>query len=205
MVRHYASLRISGLGLLMLSSIVFAAALTMSEPPARVAIPQVTVDGPFTFIAPDGTTVTDDTLQGKWLLVFFSCTFYPDLCPMTLSEIAGALERLGSDAAIIQPIFITVDLERDTPELMGQYTQAFDSNILGPTGNPQQFAAVSQEYGVYSEKRKTGVGNSGHLADHSTYINIMSPQGRFLRGLDFDMPSKRIADTLRELMARDEP
>ncbi|MDP2620172.1 MAG: SCO family protein [Hyphomicrobiales bacterium] len=183
-----------------LTGMVLAAALIISKLPTHAATP-VTVGGPFTLTAPDGTTVTDETYRGKWLLVFFGYTFCPDACPMTLGEFAGALTELGPDAAKVQPIFITVDPERDTPEVMGQYTEAFDPRIVGLTGTPEQIAAVSQEYGAYSFKHKTGANSEAYLVDHSTYIYIMNPQGDFVQGLDFNTPSNDIADTLRTIMA----
>ncbi|WP_343044739.1 SCO family protein [Allomesorhizobium camelthorni] len=160
----------------------------------------MTIGGPFTLTAPDGTTVTDETYRGKWLLVFFGYTSCPDICPATLSEIAVAIEELGPDAAKLQPIFITVDPERDTPEVMGKYTGAIDPRIVGLTGSPQQIAAVAREYGAYSARYKTGAGAEDYVVDHSTYIYIMDPQGKFVRGLDFDTPTGRIADTLRKIM-----
>jgi hypothetical protein len=91
----------------------------------------VTIGGPFTLSAPDGTTVTDQTYRGKWLLVYFGYTFCPNSCPTMLLEIATALKKLGPDAAKVQPLFITVDPQRDTPEVMQQFTQSFDPRIVG--------------------------------------------------------------------------
>ena len=85
--------------------IIFAAALSICQPLARSDTP-VTVGGSFTLTAPDGTTVTDETYRGKWLLVFFGYTSCPDICPTTLYEIAAVLDELGLDAAKLQPIFI---------------------------------------------------------------------------------------------------
>ncbi len=201
MYRQHGPLRVSALGLPTLSSLVFATALVIGEPPARADTAPVTVGGPFTLTAPDGTTVTDETYRGKWLLVFFGYTFCPDTCPTTLMEIAGALDKLGPDAAKLQPLFITVDPERDTPEVMGSYTEAFDSRIVGLSGSTQQIAAVADEYGAHSMQREAEPGDE-YYVDHSTYIYILDPRGKFVRGLDFDAPSGRIADTLRELMAQ---
>jgi len=185
-----------------LSPIIFAAALSICQPPAWAGTAPVTVGGPFTLTAPDGTTVTDETYRGKWLLVFFGYTFCPDICPTTLYEIVAALEELGTDAAKLQPIFVTIDPERDTPEVMGKYTGAFDPRIVGLTGSPQQIAAVARAYGAYSALHKTGTGAEDYVVDHSTYIYIMDIQGKFVRGLDFDTPARRIADTLRKIMVR---
>ena len=196
----HAPLRLSIVGLPTLSSIVFATALIIGEPAARADRAHVTVGGPFMLSAPDGTTVTDETYRGQWLLVFVVYTSCPDICPTTLNEIAGTLETFACGAARRQPIFITVEPERDTPEAMGKYTEAFDSRIVGKTGSPQQIANVAQEYGAYSAHRESGTGAKDYLVDHSTYICIVDPKGKFVRGLDFDMPWRRIAETLRKLM-----
>jgi protein SCO1/2 len=182
--------------------IIFAAALSICQPLARADTAPVTVGGPFALSAPDGTTVTDETYRGKWLLVFFGYTSCPDICPTALYEIAAALDELGPEAAKLQPIFITVDPERDTPEVMGKYTGAIDPRIVGLTGSPQQIAAVAREYGAYSARHKTGAGAEDYVVDHSTYIYIMDPRGKFVRGLAFDTPTGRIADTLRKIMAQ---
>jgi len=192
---------VSTLGMPLLRSIAFATALVMCEPPAKAGPAPVTVGGPFALTASDGTTVTDETYRGKWLLVFFGYTFCPDLCPTTLNEISLALTKLGVDAEKLQAIFITVDPERDTREVMREYTRAFDPRIAGLTGTPQQIAAVAREYGAYAEPRGAAADAHDYLVDHSTYIYIMDPQGKFVRGLDFDTPSGDIADTLLNLMA----
>ncbi|PAP97134.1 SCO family protein [Mesorhizobium wenxiniae] len=179
--------------------IIFAAALLICPPVARTDTP-VTVGGSFMLTAPDGTTVTDETYRGKWLLVFFGYTSCPDICPTTLSSIAAAIEELGPDAAKLQPLFITVDPERDTPEVMGSFTAAFDPRIVGLTGSPQQIAAVSKAYGAYGVARQGETGGDDYLMDHGTYIYIMNPQGQFVVGLDSDTPSSGIAARLGELV-----
>jgi len=193
-------IRLSALGVLILSGIVFASALVMSQPPARAATSAVTIGGPFALSAPDGTTVTDQIYRGKWLLVYFGYTFCPNSCPTTLLEIATALKKLGPDAAKVQPLFITVDPQRDTPEVMQQYTQSFDPRIVGLTGTPQQIAAVAQEYGVYSVRHRTGPGAEDYVMDHSTYLYVMDPRGKFVRAFDTDISGDHIADALRELL-----
>jgi protein SCO1/2 len=195
-------LRPSALGLRNLCGIVLAAAVMMSESPAPAGTAPVTVGGPFMLTAPDGTTVTDRTYRGKWLLVFFGYTFCPDTCPTTLNEIATALEKLGPGAEKLQPLFITVDPERDTPEILKRYTAAFDARIIGLTGSPRQIAAVAEEYGAYGAAHRHKAGAQDYLVDHSTYIYLMDPQGKFVRGLDAETPGDRIADTVRKIMAQ---
>jgi protein SCO1 len=161
----------------------------------------VTIGGPFTLSTPDGTAVTDQTYRGKWLLVYFGYTFCPNSCPTTLLEIAVALKKLGPDAAKVQPLFITVDPQRDTPEVMKQYVQSFDPRIVGLTGTPEQIAAAAQEYGAYYVRHKTGLGPENYVMDHSTYLYVMDPHGKFVRAFDTNTSGDRIADALRELLA----
>ncbi len=184
-----------------LASIAFAVALTASYPCVPAAA-SVTIGGPWTLIAPDGAMVTDQNYGGKWLLVFFGYTSCPNTCPMTLYEVAIALEKLGSDAAEVQPLFITVDPQRDTPDIMGEYTRSFDSRIVGLTGNAEQVAAAAKEYGVYYVTHRYGAGAEDRTVDHSSYLYVMDPQGKFVRAFDADTPSDHIAATLRELVGQ---
>ena len=194
-------IRLSALGLLILSSIVVASTLVATELPARAAKSAVTIGGPFALSAPDGKTVTDQTYRGKWLLVYFGYTFCPNSCPTTLFEIATALKELGPDAAKVQPLFITVDPQRDTPKVMQQYTQSFDPRIIGLIGTPQQLAAVAEEYGAYYVPHRTGPGPGDYVVDHSTYVYVMDPQGKFVRAFDSSTSGDRIADALHKLLA----
>ena len=143
MYRRRGCIRHSVLGLQTFSNIVFALALITGLLSWATTTSAVTIGGPFALIAPDGTTVTEQTFRGKWLLVYFGYTFCPNTCPMTLNEIATALEKLGTDATKMQPLFITVDPQRDTREVLEQYTRSFDPRIVGLTGSPQQIDAVT--------------------------------------------------------------
>ncbi|RZN30198.1 SCO family protein [Bradyrhizobium sp. Leo121] len=182
---------------------VLAAVLVTSQPASCAATSSVTIGGPFSLTAPDGTTVTDQTYRGKWLLVYFGYTFCPNTCPTTLLEIATALETLGPDAAKVQPLFITVDPKRDTTDVLGKYTQSFDPRIVGLTGTPAQIAAVAHDYGAYYVAHKNGDGADDYLIDHSTYIYVMDPQGQFVQAFDADTPADRIADDLLHLVKQE--
>lgn len=201
MNRRHERIRLSTVGLLILAGIVFPSTLVMSQPPAGAATSDVTIGGPFTLSAPNGTTVTDQTYRGKWLLVYFGYTFCPSSCPTMLLEIATALQALGPDAARVQPLFITVDPQRDTPEVLQQFTQSFDPRIVGLTGSAQQIATVAQEYGAYYVRHTTGPGAEDYVMDHSTYLYVMDPKGKFVRAFETNTPGDRIADALRELIA----
>ncbi|MEH2507828.1 protein SCO1/2 [Bradyrhizobium sp. AZCC 1578] len=192
----------SALGRPMPFGIAVATALVLSQPLVRAANSPVTIGGPFTLSSPDGATVTEQTYRGKWLLVYFGFTSCPDSCPTALLEIAAALEKLGPDADKLQPLFITVDPQRDTSAVMGNYTHSFDPRIVGLTGTPQQIAAVAQEYGVYYAPHKSGPDAKNDLIDHSTYLYLMDPEGKFARGFDANTPGDRIAEAVRGAMAK---
>jgi protein SCO1/2 len=184
---------------LFFAGLIPAAVPILGALPAHATVP-ATVGGPFSLTAPNGTTVTDKSFRGKWMLVFFGYTSCPFTCPTTLSEIALALDALGSEAERVQPVFITVDPEHDTPAVMGQYTGAIDRRIVGLTGSSEQIGAVSLAYGAYSALHRTGTGPQDYVVDHSTYIYLMDPHGKFVRGLEAGTAGKTIAETLRGLI-----
>jgi len=188
--------------LLIIFGVLLAVAVIAGGPTARAGTSEVTIGGPFTLSTPDGTTVTDRTYRGKWLLVYFGYTFCPTSCPTALLAVTTALEELGQDAAQVQPLFITVDPQRDTPKVMRQYIGSFDPRIVGLTGTPRQIAAAAQEYGAYYVRHSTGAGPDDYVVDHSTYLYLMDPLGEFARAFDPDTSGDRIADALRALIAQ---
>ena len=155
------------------------------------------IGGPFSLTDGDGHPVTDQTYRGKWLLVYFGYTYCPDACPTGLNSIAGALKLLGADADKVQPLFITVDPERDTAAAMKAYAAAFDSRIAGLTGTPEQIAAVARAYRVYY--KRVGDGDD-YLMDHSVVIYVMDPDGRYSTVLRHNSAPAEIASALRKLL-----
>jgi protein SCO1 len=182
-----------------LISVLYGSALTIGESSAHAGS-KVTIGGPFTLSTPEGATVTDRTYRGKWLLVYFGYTSCPDTCPTMLLDISTALKELGPDAQKVQPLFISVDPQHDTPQVMQQYTQSFDPHILGLVGTPQQIAYAAQKYGVYYVRHRTGPGINDYVIDHSSYLYVMDPEGKFVRAFQSDTPGERIADVLRGLL-----
>jgi protein SCO1/2 len=156
------------------------------------------IGGAFTLTATNGTTVTDKTSHGKWLLVFFGYTYCPDACPTTLNNMSVALEMLGSDANKLQPFFITVDPQRDTREVMADYLKSFDSRILGLTGTQNQIGSVVKEYRVYVAQQESNAGGDNYLVSHSAYIYLMNPQGQFVNVIQGNEPGDSIAAWIRK-------
>ena len=142
---------------------------------------QANVGGPYTLINQDGETVTEASFVGKPHLVFFGFTYCPDVCPMGLQQMGAALDELGRDASKIQPILISLDPERDTPELMAQYVTAngFPDNLVGLTGTPAQVEVAVKAYRVYSKKVSLGEDADDYTIDHTSYIYLMDKDGKY--------------------------
>lgn len=162
------------------------------------------IGGPFTLVDQTGATVTDEDFRGKAMLIYFGYTYCPDICPFSLQIMAGALDQLSADErAQIQPILITVDPERDTPEHLAQYvtSPAFPDNLVGLTGTPEQVAAVAREYRIVYQRAETDDAND-YLMDHSSIVYLMDSQGEFVdiftHGTDPQAMAARLQDFLEE-------
>ena len=180
-----------------LAAVLLPAVAVNPAPPNQEA---AAIGGPFTLVDQDGRTVTDEAYRGKWLLVYFGYTHCPDTCPMALNNIAEALDRL--DAGMrpkLQPIFITVDPERDTPAVMKDYVGAFEgAGIVGLSGSQQQVAAIETAYRIHTQRHDDG--NGEYSVDHTSVIHIMDPDGRFVGLVSDLMPPERLAKRLTQLM-----
>src|SRR6266436_1602203 len=115
--------------------------------------------------------------RGKVVVMFFGYTQCPDACPTTLSELAAALQKLGPDAARVQVLFVTVDPERDTPDLLSRYVPAFNPSFLGLRGDAQATADAAKEFKVIYQKQP-GATPGSYSMDHSAGTFIFDPQGR---------------------------
>jgi len=161
----------------------------------------LTVGGPFSLVDGDGKPVTDQTWRGKYLLVYFGYTYCPDVCPTTLTNVATALDKLGSKADRLQPLFITVDPKRDTPAVVKQYAAAFSPRLVGLTGSPEQIAAAAKAYRVYYAEHRTGPGPDDYSMDHSSVLYLMGPDGRFIAPLRTDEDGTDMAAALTKLVS----
>jgi len=163
----------------------------------------VEIGGPFALIGPGGAPITDKSFPGKYLLIFFGYTYCPDVCPTTLTSVAGALDRLGPLAAKIQPLFITVDPQRDTVDVLQSYVGHFDKRIIGLTGSPASIEAAEKAYRVYAAPSRTGDGPNDYLMDHSAIVYLMDPQGAFVTVLDHASPAEQMAKDLTSVLTQD--
>ncbi|MBS7696741.1 MULTISPECIES: SCO family protein [unclassified Chelatococcus] len=139
------------------------------------------VGGPFALTAQDGRTVTNKDLLGAPFLVFFGFTHCPDVCPTTLFEASELLRAAGPEGDKLRVLFVTVDPERDTPEVLKSYLGAFDPRIIGLSGSPETIAAVLKSYKVYARKVPT---SDGYTMDHTAMVYLMDAKGGFVNGFD---------------------
>jgi protein SCO1 len=158
------------------------------------------VGGPFTLVDQTGKTVTERDFRGKYMLVFFGFTHCPDICPTELQVMAASLDELGPKAEKIVPIFITLDPERDTPEVVADYVKNFDPRFVGLTGSPEAVAAAAKAYRVaYSKVKPEGsTDDQNYSVDHSALIYLMGPDGKYVTHFTFGTPAPKMAATLRK-------
>lgn len=159
------------------------------------------IGGPFTLTDQDGRTRADDEFRDKLMLVYFGYTFCPDLCPTELQTMSDALDRLGDKAAAVQPIFVTVDPERDTVPVMKQYVSHFHPRLIGLTGTDAAVAAAAKAYRAYYAKAPIKDGGD-YLMDHSGFVYLMGRDGRYLTHFNPQTTADQMADQLAAAIAK---
>ena len=125
----------------------------------------------------NGNTRTLADFRGKAVVIFFGYTQCPDVCPTTMAEMKSVLERLGADAKRVQVLFVTVDPERDTRELLSNYVPSFDPSFLGLYGDPETTARTAKEFRVFYQKQP-GTTPANYTVDHTAGSYVFDPQGR---------------------------
>jgi protein SCO1/2 len=143
--------------------------------------PANTVDAiyakPFSLVNQDGVAVTEADFLGKPSAWFYGFTHCPDVCPTTLAEMSAVLEALGSDADRLQVVFVSVDPERDTPEIMKDYVDYFDPRITGITGELDQIAAMAKDRYIFFEKVPMDGGD--YEMEHQATVQLATADGSF--------------------------
>ncbi len=157
------------------------------------------VGGPFTLTTGQGETVTEKSYAGKYMLVYFGFTHCPDICPTGLLLIDNALDQLGDPAKRIVPLFITLDPERDTQEVVGNYISHFGNRLIGLTGTPAQVKQAADAYKVYYRKVMDEDRAGEYTIDHSGYIYLMGPDGQYLAHFPHHISESALKDELAKL------
>ena len=157
------------------------------------------IGGSFTLTDQDGDRVSDDQFDGQYRIMYFGYTYCPDVCPIDLANIMLGLKQAEKEnpelAKKIQPIFISVDPERDTPAVLKQYVSAFHPRLIGLTGSPEEIAAVAKKYLIIYDIRKDE-GSTEYLVDHSRQAYLFGPKGEPLALLPFDGTPQQVADEI---------
>jgi protein SCO1 len=145
-----------------------------------------------------GRVVTQGALLGRPSLVFFGFTHCPDVCPTTLIDIASWQEALGNDADRLNVVLITVDPERDTPDILGDYVEAFDRNIIALTGDPSSVAEAAAAFRV--TYRKVPDRGGGYVVDHTSGVFLYGSDGRFRSVIDFHEDRSTAIPKIRRIL-----
>jgi len=159
-----------------------------------------TVGGPFTLTDQAGRKRSDGEFRGKLMIVYFGYTFCPDVCPADLMAITQALDELGPLASQVQPIFITVDPERDT-KVLSDYVAAFHRSFVGLTGTAEEIRKVANAYKAFYAKVPGGR-DGDYAIDHTGVIYLMGRDGEYLGFMPPQTGPERLIEILRKYLAR---
>ncbi|MBL8394491.1 MAG: SCO family protein [Candidatus Accumulibacter sp.] len=153
----------------------------------------------------NGRAVSNEDFPGRFQLISFGYTFCPDICPTTLAEMSAVMSSLDKDAERLQPLFITVDPERDTASILRTYVAFFHPQIIGLTGSPALVRRAADNFRVRYEKVfEPGAPADQYAVDHSAGMFLLGPDGRHVRRFAYAMPPAEIAERIREIMAGDQ-
>jgi protein SCO1/2 len=171
--------------------------LVVGRSPVQIATPSA-IGGPFKLVDQNGQAVTENALKGKPSLIFFGFTHCPDICPTALFDMSELYKALGRDGDKVGAYFVTVDPERDTPDVLKEYLSSFDPRLRGLTGDPAAVAAMEKGYRVYS--KKVPLDGGGYTMDHTALVYLMNKDGQFIAPFNLKRkPEEAAADLKRYL------
>lgn len=150
------------------------------------------IGGPFTLVNAKGETVTDEDVITQPTLVYFGYTFCPDICPYDTARNYEATALLAERGMSVTPMFISIDPERDTPEVIGSFAENFGPEMVGLTGSPEQVKAASQAYRTYYKKQDGDP--EYYLVDHSTFTYLVMPGLGFMDYFRRETTPEEMAD-----------
>ncbi|MGH6812428.1 MAG: SCO family protein [Methylocella sp.] len=172
------------------------AGLVYTVKPGRADLGSAPIGGSFAMISQDRRVVTNADLAGHPYLVFFGYTHCPDVCPTALFDISAVFKELGPDKKVAA-LFVTVDPERDTPDVLKTYLENFDSRITGLTGDASRTEAIAKSFRVYA-KKLPGEKSGDYAVDHTGVVYLMDKRGKFVSAFNLQRPPEQAA---RELEA----
>jgi protein SCO1/2 len=157
------------------------------------------IGGPFTLTDQTGKPRSDTDFRGKLMLIYFGYTYCPDICPTDLITIAQALDSLGPAGNTVQPIFITVDPERDSVDTLADYVSSFHPRLIGLTGTPEDIRRVALAYKVFYARKGSG---EDYTIDHTGVTYLIGRDGGYLGFMPPQTTPERLADIIRAQLAR---
>lgn len=149
-----------------------------------------------------GRAISNEDFIGRFQLIAFGFTSCPAICPSTLAAMSLVLRQLGDKAELVQPLFVTIDPERDTPQVLAAYVRNFDERIVGLTGSPALIRRAADNFRVtYRKYVEPGAAPGDYTMDHSVGMYLVGPDGRFLTRYPHAAPPEDIAGRLQERIA----
>ncbi|MEM6409112.1 MAG: SCO family protein [Pseudomonadota bacterium] len=161
---------------------------------SRGAVAGGDIGGPFELVSGTGATVTDADVITEPSLIYFGYTYCPDVCPLDVYRNAEAVDALAEKGVAATPVFISIDPERDTPEVVGEFAEFMHPKMVGLTGSPEQVKAASQAYRTFY-RRQAG-GGDDYLVDHSTFTYLVLPEHGFVDFFRRDATPDQMAETV---------
>lgn len=182
------------LGIIQTKTYLKTAAISQDIKGSQNTLPSI--GGAFQLIDKDGKVWKDIDFRGKPLLVYFGYSYCPDICPTALSHLTQAVEELGGGKTV-QPIFITLDPDRDTPENLKSYSQNFHKDLLMLTGSKPQIDHAIKAYKVHAARASEGKDAENYLVDHSSLIYLMDKNGNYRAHFNHQTPPEEIVKRVR--------
>lgn len=152
------------------------------------------IGGPFELVNAAGETVTDQDVITEPTILYFGYTFCPDVCPIDTARNAEAVDLLAEKNISTTPVFVSIDPQRDTPEVVGDFAENLHERMIGLTGSPEQVKAASQAYRTYYKAHDSG--DEFYLVDHSTFSYLVLPEHGFVEFFRREATAEDIADTV---------
>jgi cytochrome oxidase Cu insertion factor (SCO1/SenC/PrrC family) len=202
------AVRFAAAGVLALAAVLASGAMAQEPDPSRAARlmddlmwGRGHVGGPFALIDQAGKERSDTDFRGKFVILYFGYTYCPDICPADLMQIGLAVDKLGPAGDDVQPLFISVDPERDTPDVLAKYVAAFHPRLLGLTGTPRQIRAVADSYKAYYAKYTPPEGGV-YLIDHTGFTYLVGRDGQYAGFFPPGTSADRMVEIIRPLLAK---
>ncbi len=161
---------------------------------SQIAGGSAAIGGPFELLNANGETVTDKDVITEPTLVYFGYTFCPDVCPFDMSRNVDTIDLLAERGQSVTPLFISIDPDRDTPEVVGDFAFNLHERVIGLTGSPEQIKAASKAYKTYYKAQDKS--DEYYLVDHSTFTYLMTPEDGFLEFFKRDETAEQMADKI---------